>query len=39
MEGMRSKQATIDEGHMIQENSQGMVKEKSCGSFSIIKPN
>ena len=42
MEGMRSRQATIDEGHMMQENSQGTVKEikeKSCESFSSIKPN
>ena len=27
MEGMRSRQATIDDGHMMQENSQGIVKE------------
>jgi len=42
MEGMRSRQATIDDGHMMQENSQGTVKEikeKSYGSFSIIKSN
>jgi len=24
MEGMRSRQTTIDEGHMMQENSQGI---------------
>jgi hypothetical protein len=42
MEGMRSRQATIDDGHMMQENSQGIVKEikeKSCERFFIIKPN